>query len=86
LTVRKTMPAIHIAPGMEYPNTVTDSAGTVWTLGTAYFTCTGGDCYPGPVANHSVAAAYAQFDQSTERGGILQDEAHLGWRAARECV
>ena len=66
LTVRKTMPAIHIAPGMEYPNTVTDSAGTVWTLGTAYFTCTGGDCYPGPAANHSVAAAYAQFDQSTE--------------------
>ena len=53
LTVRKTMPAIHIAPGMEYPNTVTDSAGTVWTLGTAYFTCTGGDCYPGPAANHS---------------------------------
>jgi hypothetical protein len=51
ITVRKTMPAIHIAPGMDYPSTVTDSLGNVWTLGDAYYTCTGGICYPGPATD-----------------------------------
>jgi hypothetical protein len=62
------MPAIHIAPGMDYPYTVTDSAGIVWTPGKEYFTCTGGSCYPGPAAIHTqpLSAASSTYPPNVE--------------------
>ncbi|MBS1858753.1 MAG: hypothetical protein JST11_25505 [Acidobacteria bacterium] len=83
LTVRKTMPAIHIAPGMDYPSTVTDSAGNIWTPGKEYFTCTGGSCYPGPAAVHdqplsTASSTYPPNVEVSSRTKLIWDGVQRG--------
>ncbi|HVW83828.1 MAG TPA: hypothetical protein VHB50_04080 [Bryobacteraceae bacterium] len=84
LLIRAKPQSLHIAPGTDYPGYAVDSSGVRWTTGTQYFTCTGGNCYPGASADHTVplptpSTTYPPFEEISSATKLIWDGAKRGW-------